>query len=339
MRVLGLESSCDETAAAVVVDGEVVLSDVVSSQVAIHRPYGGVVPELASRAHVVQIVPVIEEALARAGLTLDGIDAVAVTRGPGLVGALLVAMQAGKALAFSRGLPLCGVNHLEGHLTAVFLRDVDEPPHPVPAFPHLGLLVSGGHSTLAVCRAPGDYQILGATRDDAAGEAFDKVAKMLGLGYPGGAVVDRLAASGDPRAVALPRSMRGRGLDLSFSGLKTAVSSHLAAHGRPTGQALADLCAAFQHAVVEQLLRKTLAALDETGLRELQIAGGVAANSHLRAAFTEALSRRGVAVHIPPLRRCTDNASMIAAAGYHRLRAGERADLSLNAVAGLALGH
>jgi N6-L-threonylcarbamoyladenine synthase len=271
-------------------------------------------------------------------MTLDNVDAVAVTRGPGLVGALLVGLQVGKAIAWARGLPLVGVNHLEGHLTAVYLRDADEAPREVPPFPHLGLLVSGGHTALVECRAPGDYRVLGATRDDAAGEAFDKVAKMLGLGYPGGATIDRLAQAGNPRAVKLPRAMRGRGLDLSFSGMKTAVASWLAAHGRPEGAALADLCAAFQHAVVEQLLRKTLLALDETGLRVLQIAGGVAANSRVRAAFGEALAARGVRLFVPPLRRCTDNASMIAAAGFHHLRRGERADVTLNAVASLPLG-
>jgi N6-L-threonylcarbamoyladenine synthase len=338
MKVLAIESSCDETAAAVVEDGERVWSDVVSSQVALHAPYGGVVPELASRAHIRQIVPVVRGALVGAGLALDDVDALAVTRGPGLVGALLVGVQTAKAIAFARGLPLVGVNHLEGHLCAIFLRERDEPPHPVPAFPHLGLLVSGGHSALVVCRAPGDYALLGSTRDDAAGEAFDKVAKMLGLGYPGGATIDRLASSGDARAVKLPRSMRGRGLDFSFSGLKTAVAAHLAERGVPTGQPLADLCASFQQVVVEQLVRKTIAALEETGLRELQVAGGVAANSGLRQAFARETERRGVRLHVPPLRRCTDNAAMIACAGFYRLQRGERADLTLNATATLPLG-
>jgi tRNA N6-adenosine threonylcarbamoyltransferase len=338
VNVLGIESSCDETAAAVVADGARVLSDVVSSQVAIHRPYGGVVPELASRAHVVNLVPVVEEALARAGVGLDGIDGIAVTRGPGLVGALLVGVQAAKAIAFARGLPLVGVNHLEGHLTAIFLHDRDEAPHPVPAFPHLALLVSGGHTLLLVCRAPGDFQVLGATRDDAAGEAFDKVAKMLGLGYPGGAVIDRLAKRGDASSVKLPRAMRGRGLDFSFSGLKTAAAEHLARHGRPEGQALADLCAAFQRAVVEQLVRKTIAALQQTGLSEVQVGGGVAANSELREALAREAGGLGVRVHVPPLRRCTDNGAMIAAAGWRRLARGERADVALNATASLPLG-
>jgi N6-L-threonylcarbamoyladenine synthase len=300
MKVLGIESSCDETAAAVVEDGARVLADVVSSQVALHRPYGGVVPELASRAHVVNVVPVIREALARAGVALADIDGIAVTRGPGLVGALLVGVQAAKAMAFATGKPLVGVNHLEGHLAAIFLHDRDEPTHPVPPFPHLALLVSGGHTMLLEALAPGRFRLLGATRDDAAGEAFDKVAKMLGLGYPGGAVIDRMAKEGDPKAVKLPRPMRGRGLDLSFSGMKTAVADHLAKHGKPSGNQLNDLCASFQAAVVEQLVRKVALALDATRLPAVQVGGGVAANSGLRDAIEQLGRERGVEVHLPP---------------------------------------
>lgn len=337
MRVLGIESSCDETAAAVVLDGDVVLSDVISSQIALHRPYGGIVPEIASRAHLTQIVPVVGEALRQAGVGLEDIGAVAVTRGPGLVGSLLVGLQMGKAIAFARGLPLIGVNHLEGHLTAVFLRDAGETAGPQLGFPHLGLLVSGGHSALILCRGGGNFELLGSTRDDAAGEAFDKVAKLLGLGYPGGVVIDRLAARGDPRRVALPRAMRGRGLDLSFSGIKTAVALHLREHGVPEGEALADLCASFQYAVVDQLVRKAMLALEKTRLEDLQVAGGVAANSGLRAALEQQAQRRGFRLWIPPVRRCTDNAAMIAAAGARGLARGERADLSLNAESSLPL--
>jgi N6-L-threonylcarbamoyladenine synthase len=330
--VLGLESSCDETAAALVEDGVHVRGDAVWSQVAVHREWGGVVPEIASRHHITNLLPVIDTALERAGASLDDVDGIAVTRGPGLVGALLVGVQAAKAMAWARGLPLVGVNHLEGHLSAVWLDGAA-----APEFPHLALLVSGGHSELVVIHDHGRYQLLGATRDDAAGEAFDKVGKMLGLGYPAGPVVDQLAADGDPRAVRLPRAMRGRGLDFSFSGMKTAVATHLGKHGVPTGQALADLCASFQAAVIDQLTTKTVAALQQKGLRQLQVAGGVACNRGLRAALQRHCGELGVELFIPSPQRCTDNAAMIAGAGYWRLARGERADLSLNAVATLPL--
>jgi N6-L-threonylcarbamoyladenine synthase len=332
MLVLGLESSCDETAAAVVDGGRRALSDVVSSQVEMHARYGGVVPELASRAHVVNMVPVVEQALAEAGVRLDDIGGVAVTQGPGLIGALLVAVQMGKAIAYARRLPFIGVHHLEGHLSAVRLE-----PEP-PPLPHLALVVSGGHTSL-IRVAEGGLTEIGATRDDAAGEAFDKVAKLLGLGYPGGIAIDRLARTGDPAAVAFPRTMikKETGYEFSFSGLKTAVLVHVRAHGVPTGQALADLCASFQATVVEVLVRKTRQAARASGLAHVQVCGGVAANSRLRSEMAAAGEEDGFRVHIPPPKRCTDNAAMIAAAGAVRLARGERAGWDLSADSALPL--
>jgi N6-L-threonylcarbamoyladenine synthase len=332
MLVLGIESSCDETAAALVEDGKKIRGDIVSSQVKVHAEYGGVVPEIASRVHVVNLVPVLERALQQAGATLEHVGGIAVTRGPGLVGALLVGVQAAKAIAYTRGLPLVGVNHLEGHLCAIFLEN--ERP---PTFPHLALLVSGGHSEVVVAHDFGKYELLGSTRDDAAGEAFDKVGKMLGLGYPAGPVIDKLAQTGDPKAVQLPRAMRGRGLDFSFSGLKTWMSTWIRQHGVPSGQALNDLCASFQAAVVDQLTEKTLAALDDRRLDQIVLAGGVACNRGLRAAMQQKSKEMGFELFVPPPARCTDNAAMIACAGYHRLIRGERAALTLNATATLPL--
>lgn len=345
MLVLGIETSCDETAAAVVEDGRWVRSDVVASQILAHAPYGGVVPEVASRQHVATIIPVIRRAMADAGIGFPDLDAVAVTCGPGLVGALLVGVETAKALAFALRKPLCGVNHLAGHLAAASLADPAVPTP--PPFPHLALLVSGGHTAIIRVDEPGKTRLLGATRDDAAGEAFDKVGKLLGLGYPGGIAIDRLAATGNPRAVALPRALAGRDdLDFSFSGLKTAVSIWLGKRGSlgspgsaglPEGAALADVCASFQMAVVDVLVRKSRRALAREGLGALVVCGGVAANRGLRAGLAEAARLDGFALFIPPPKRCTDNASMIAAAGSDLFVRGKHAGLDLAVDPGLEL--
>jgi len=312
--ILGIESSCDETAAAVVrADGRVI-ADVVASQIDVHARYGGVVPELASRAHLRAIVPVVEEAIESAG-GWSAIDAVAVTQGPGLVGALLVGAQFAKSLAWARGLPAIGVDHLDGHLLACHLRH-DEAAPVGPEYPYVALLVSGGHTALYRLDAPSEVTLLGQTRDDAAGEAFDKAAKLLGLGYPGGPVIDRLAATGDASAVELPRPMlHRRDHDFSFSGLKTAVAR--AVEARPMdGAAQADLAASLQAAIVEVLARKAVRCCAQEGVTRLVLGGGVAANRGLRARAAELCAEGGLELFVPPIRACTDNAAMIAYAGF-----------------------
>jgi N6-L-threonylcarbamoyladenine synthase len=374
MYVLGIESSCDETAAAVVADGEQILSNVVASQILTHAKYGGVVPELASREHLRKIGPVVEAAFREARLELEQIDAIAVTAGPGLIGSLLVGLVYGKSVAFAAGKPLVGVNHLEGHIHSAWLENKIARRAGKTAeeaeFPNVTLVVSGGHTSLFKVEADlgslsptFSYRQLGHTRDDAAGEAFDKVAKLLGLGYPGGPIIDKLARYGDPHAVKLgPVRMRGNPFDFSFSGLKTAVlylvrGTELAAESsvraewrkanpgagaqdfrEQCSQKTLDLIASFQQAVVSDLVERTLAAAATLNVKSIFVAGGVACNSLLRARFQSASSEQGLKVFFPSLSLSTDNAAMIAAAGYFKLMAGERANFSLTANASLRLG-
>ena len=327
MKILGIESSCDETAAAVVTDEGRVLSDVVHSQVSLHAEHGGVVPELASRDHLRNIGPVVNDALSRARVTLPDIDAIAVTHRPGLVGALLVGVQVAKGLAWGAGKPLVGVDHLMGHIMSIFLLRGDaedpEPTHERPTFPFIALLVSGGHTALYRVDGPSAASIteLGATRDDAAGEEFDKVGKLLGLGYPGGPAIDRLARDGDPLAVRLtPPMARQDSLEFSFSGLKTQVAEWVRREGRPEGQRLADLCASFQATVTTTLARKLVRAAEVHGVPRVVIGGGVAANRELRERVKKMAAARGMTAFIPEVASCTDNAAMIAYVGALRAR-------------------
>ena len=319
MRLLGIETSCDDTAAAVVLDGRSVESNVLASQDAFHAAYGGVVPEIASRKHAELVHAVIEHALKTAGTSLDGIDGIAVTCGPGLAGSLVVGVAAAQGLAFARDLPAYAVNHLHGHLYANYLADPQHPDRTPPEPPFVCLVVSGGHTDLISVEAQGSHRRIGRTKDDAAGEAFDKVARMLGLGFPGGPVLDRLAQSGDPAAFAFPRSLiHEPGYDFSFSGLKTAVRYHLDANPEDATKRAADVAASFQAAVVDALCIKTLRAAADFGVSTVALAGGVSANSALRAELARRGELAGIRVLVPPLAYCTDNAAMIAAAAFYR---------------------
>jgi len=334
MLVLGIETSCDETSAAVVDDG-LVKSNIISSQL-VHAKYGGVVPELASRAHQRLIIDVVQEALTKADATKHQIEGVAATQGPGLAGALLVGLNFGKALAYGLKVPFVGVNHMEGHLYSNMLLDKK------PSYPFLALIVSGGHTMLVVVTAQFEHRLLGQTRDDAAGEAFDKVAKMLGLGYPGGPAIDTLAKPGNPAAIKFPRTYLEEGsYDFSFSGIKTAVLYYLRNNGLTAGaigqKQIADICASFQISVVEVLVEKTIAAAKEFGIQDVTIAGGVSANSLLRLKMGEACKRRGLRLFYPPLEYCMDNGAMIAHVGWMKLQKGITSSMELPAVANLEL--
>ena len=333
IKILAIESSCDETAAAVVAGGRRILSNVINSQIDLHTKYGGVVPELASRKHIENINPVIREALSRAGETFDSIDAVAVTYGPGLVGALLVGVSAAKAIAFAKNKPLIGVNHIEGHVCASLLEHPDLEP------PFLCLIVSGGHTNLAVMEDYGKFRILGSTRDDAAGEAFDKVARAIGLGYPGGPKIEAAARSGDPEAIHFPRGKVDEApFDFTFSGMKSAVLNYLNQE-RMAGREVntADVAAGFQQAVTDVLTGRAIEAAKQLGENRIVMAGGVAANGFLRESLERECAKAGIKLYVPSKLLCTDNAAMIGAAAYYHYIRGERADLTLNAVPGLGL--
>ena len=328
-RILGIETSCDETAAAVVEDGRRILSSAVASQVDLHAQYGGIFPEMASREHIKKIYPIVDKALKDAHVRIDDLDGIAVTRGPGLPGALVVGINMAKGLAVSSDLPLLGINHLEGHLYSAWLSEEGQEEPDVPTFPLLALIVSGGHTELVLMEDHLTYRRLGGTRDDAAGEAFDKVARLLELGYPGGPAIQTAAEEGDPRAFDFPRAWLEDDWDFSFSGLKTAVLREvkgLEEEGKPL--LVSDLAASFQAAVVDVLVEKTLNAGDEYDAGELLVVGGVSANRELRRAVT---ARSDVPVHIPPISLCTDNAAMIAGAGCFRYTAGWRDELEMDA--------
>lgn len=337
-RILGIETSCDETSVAIVDDGRRVLCNLIATQFDLHARYGGVVPELASRAHVEKLDSLIREAFSQTGCKPEDLDAIAVTRGPGLIGALLVGVTAAKTLAWAWEKPLVGVNHIHAHAASAAI-DLDHDPWPAVA-----LVVSGGHTSLYHVVSPLDIRLLGGTIDDAAGEAFDKVANILQLGFPGGPVVDRRAKNGDPRAVRLPRTRLDRdSLDFSFSGLKTAVLYHVHGHGKTSGglekmtqQAIDDTCASFSAAVVDVLVEKTMFAASVTSSRVVAVGGGVAANSMLRERLAATCAAEGIALHLTPMKYCTDNAAMIAALGFHRFVAGMFDDMALTAVANVS---
>lgn len=333
--ILAIESSCDETAASVVKNGRQILSNVISSQIALHTLYGGVVPEIASRKHIEKINQVIEQALSDANVTLEDIDAIGVTYGPGLVGALLVGVAEAKAIAYAAKKPLVGVHHIEGHVSANFIEHPDLEP------PFVCLIVSGGHTHLVVVKDYGEFEIIGRTRDDAAGEAFDKVARAVGLGYPGGPKVDKAAKEGNKHAIEFPRAKVGDSpYDFSFSGLKSAVLNHIN-HAKMMGEEInvPDLTASFQNAVVDSLVTRAVAAAKEYGYEKLAIAGGVASNSALREAMQEACDRENLQFYYPSPIFCTDNAAMIGVAAYYEYMKGHRSGWDLNAVPNLKLGE
>jgi len=330
MIIFGIDTSCDDTCAAIVENGKRLLSNVVNSQVIVHHRYGGVVPELASREHIRNIVPVVRESLRKAGLNNKDIGAIAVTVGPGLVGALLVGIHFAKAYSYANNIPLIGANHLEGHILSIFLEES------FPSFPFVALTVSGGHTNIYHVHGFGDYTVLGQTLDDAAGEAFDKIAKLLELGYPGGEVIEKLASTGRPDAIDFPRAYLSKdSLDFSFSGLKTAVALYVKKwRNQKTSEnkiKIADIAASFQAAVVDILINKVIAATAQVGVKSVVLAGGVGRNNHLRSKLQKMMKKEGIDLHIPSPEFCTDNGAMIAVAGYHRIIKGERDDLTLDA--------
>ena len=330
MNILGIDTSCDDTSAAVITDGSLVLSNVTNSQLNLHNPYGGVVPELASREHIRNIVPVVDEALERAGISLKKLDAIAVTIGPGLIGSLLVGLYYAKSLSYFNRIPLVGVNHLEGHILSILLED----DH--PAFPFAALTVSGGHTSLYYVKAPGRYELLGQTLDDAAGEAFDKVAKILGFGYPGGAIIESMSRSGRADSIAFPRAyLSDESFDFSFSGLKTAVSLYIDkwekhGDGNPDKIKVEDITASFQEAVFEVLVNKLIRAGESKDVSSIVLAGGVACNGTLREKLSLQAEKAGMKVFYPRPEFCTDNGAMIALAGYYRALNNEYSDMSID---------